>query len=86
MGFMKHQVKDVSSFEAKTHLSEILTQVEKGEEYTVTRRGKPVARILPFRGDVSFDSVATCSLAKAIRKTVKKPVAIRDYIEEGRRV
>ncbi len=31
--------------EAKAHLSEILKQVEAGEEITITRRGRPIATI-----------------------------------------
>lgn len=31
--------------EAKAHLSEILRQVEAGEEVTITRRGQPIATI-----------------------------------------
>jgi len=35
---------------AKTHLSEILEHVEEtGEEIVLTRRGKPVARVVPDR-------------------------------------
>ncbi len=33
--------------EVKTHLSAILEAVAGGEEVVVTKRGKPVARILP---------------------------------------
>jgi prevent-host-death family protein len=33
--------------EAKSHLSEILERVSQGEEILLTRRGKPVARVLP---------------------------------------
>ncbi len=35
----------VSVAEAKAHLSELLDQVDAGEEVMVTRRGKPIARI-----------------------------------------
>jgi prevent-host-death family protein len=38
----------IGSFKAKTHFSEILEKTEKGDSYIVTRRGKPVARIVPF--------------------------------------
>jgi len=37
----------VSVAEAKAHLSELLNQVETGEEIVITRRGRPVARISP---------------------------------------
>ena len=33
--------------ETKAHLSYLLDQVEAGEEVVITRRGQPVARILP---------------------------------------
>ena len=42
-------MKTVAVFEAKSRLSEILTAVEHGEEYTVTKRGAVIARIIPAR-------------------------------------
>jgi len=38
---------EVSVAEAKAKLSEILKQVEGGENVTITRRGKPVAVLSP---------------------------------------
>ncbi len=35
--------------QAKAHLSEILELVESGEEVLLTRRGAPVARVVPDR-------------------------------------
>lgn len=35
-------------FEAKTHLSELVTRAEQGEEVVITRHNKPVAKIVPF--------------------------------------
>lgn len=39
--------RSVSVAEAKAHLSEILDAVEKGEHVEITRRGKPVADLVP---------------------------------------
>jgi prevent-host-death family protein len=36
----------VNIHEAKTHLSELLRRVEEGEEVTIARAGKPVAKIV----------------------------------------
>lgn len=36
----------ISVAEAKNHLSELIARVEAGEEIAVTRRGKPVARLV----------------------------------------
>lgn len=41
--------KPVNVHEAKTHLSRLLERVEAGEEITLARAGRPVARLVPFR-------------------------------------
>ena len=38
---------EVGIHEAKTHLSRLLRQVALGEEFTITRGGEPVARLVP---------------------------------------
>ena len=38
-------MSEVSVAQAKAHLSEILVRVEAGETVTITRRGRPVARV-----------------------------------------
>ena len=40
--------KSVNVHEAKTHLSRLLEQVEAGEEITLCRAGRPVARLVPY--------------------------------------
>lgn len=40
--------KPVNIHEAKTHLSRLIERVEAGEEITLARAGRPVARIVPF--------------------------------------
>ena len=39
----------VGAFEAKNKLGQLLDLAEQGEEITITRRGKAVARILPAK-------------------------------------
>jgi prevent-host-death family protein len=39
----------------KAGLSEQLRRVQAGEELTVTDRGRPIARIIPFPGGISAD-------------------------------
>ncbi|HLJ05195.1 MAG TPA: type II toxin-antitoxin system prevent-host-death family antitoxin, partial [Acetobacteraceae bacterium] len=36
-------VPSVGAYEAKTHLSELLDRVERGEQIVITRHGRPVA-------------------------------------------
>lgn len=40
----------VNVHEAKTHFSRLLERVERGEEIVIGRAGKPVARLIPYRG------------------------------------
>jgi prevent-host-death family protein len=37
--------------EAKAHLSELLELVSKGEEVIISRAGKPIASLQPYRPD-----------------------------------
>ncbi|MFT3876317.1 MAG: type II toxin-antitoxin system prevent-host-death family antitoxin [Propioniciclava sp.] len=39
--------REVGLFDAKTHLSELVQQVEAGASVTITRRGVPAARLVP---------------------------------------
>lgn len=39
----------VSVHEAKTHLSRLLRDVERGEEVVIARDGQPIAKIVPLR-------------------------------------
>jgi prevent-host-death family protein len=75
----------IGTFEAKTHFSQIIEKVEQGQDYMVTKRGKPVAKIIPF-------NQKTESLAEGIRQLAEyrkfwkgdEPFNIREAIEEGR--
>ena len=39
------------TYSAKTHLSRLLDQVERGEEVIITRRGKPVAKLVRIEAE-----------------------------------
>ena len=41
----------IGATEAKTHLPRLLDRVARGESLTITRHGKPVARLVPVMGD-----------------------------------
>jgi prevent-host-death family protein len=38
---------EIGAFEAKNKLSWLLDRVEQGEEITITRHGRPIARMVP---------------------------------------
>ncbi|MDY6982814.1 MAG: type II toxin-antitoxin system prevent-host-death family antitoxin [Pseudomonadota bacterium] len=58
-------MQTVTLAEAKAHLSDLLNQIEAGEEVVITRRGHPVARLVA----VNRPKQAVPSLA-AFRKTM----------------
>lgn len=55
--------------EAKAHLSEILREVEAGEEVTITRRGQPIATM---RAAVKPPTAADWARIAAFRNTLPK--------------
>jgi prevent-host-death family protein len=48
---------EVGAFEAKNKLSFLLDRVEQGEEVTITRHGRPVARLVPANREVDHSKV-----------------------------
>jgi len=45
---MKSSTKVVNIHEAKTHLSRLLERVQAGEEVTIAKAGRPIARLVPI--------------------------------------
>ena len=43
--------KEIGIFETKTHLSELIQKVMKGERFVITRRGEPVAELRPVTSE-----------------------------------
>jgi prevent-host-death family protein len=80
-------MKTVGTFEAKTHLSALLERVERGEEITITRHGKAVARLVPVGAVSSRDRLEdTVARLKAFRRGRRLgDLSAKALIEEGRR-
>ena len=76
----------VGSYEMKTHLARLLDRVSQGEEFTITKRGVPVARLVPIDGAKKADiAEAIKELKKLARKNTLNGLSVREMIEEGRR-
>ncbi len=79
-------MRTIGAFEAKNRLSELLQAVENGEEVTITRHGRPVARLVP--ADQS-DRAKVREAIEWLKKTRKERslggLNIKDLINEGRR-
>lgn len=77
----------VGVFEAKARLSELIAKAERGQETTITRSGKVVARLVPAaKAKRKNPNAAVIDRIVTFSKTlkVKGPVDIRDLIEGGR--
>ena len=76
-------MSDVGAYEAKTHLPRLLDEVEAGASITITRNGRPVARLTPVIDDEPKRAAARII---SLRNKVKKGnLSMRALIEEGRR-
>jgi prevent-host-death family protein len=81
-------MRDVQASEAKTHLPQLLDDVEHGETIVITRHGRPIARLVPDKDMRQADAVRAVEAIKALRKgngktTVEELLSMRD---EGRRL
>ncbi len=78
----------VGSYQAKTHLPDLLERVAHGEKILITRRGKPVALLTQPPEKVTPDVRQVVEDMLAYRDRQKRTTGkqtIRDMIEEGRR-
>lgn len=76
----------VGAFEAKTHLSHLLAAVQRGERVTITRRGRPVAVLVPpEEAREARVSEIVAELAALRERTKPGPDSIRALRDEGRR-
>lgn len=80
-------MKSIGAFDAKTHLSELLDRVARGERITITRHGVPAALLIPVeetQQKLTHEEIV--ERMRALRKRVKPDkISVREMIEEGRR-
>jgi prevent-host-death family protein len=84
-------MKHVGIFEAKTHLSSLLDEVEKGGEVTITRHGKPVAKLVQATAEFSPEEIERRRQAIARLRANARRInlnvtheEIKAWIEDGR--
>ena len=61
-------MKEIGTFEAKTHLSALLDEVARGVEVVITRRGVAVARLVPAGSPRRTSAGDPIARAKAFAK------------------
>ncbi len=80
----------VGTFHAKTHFSQLIERVQKGEEITITKHHKPVARLVPADRPLREHVAKVFRQMDVLRKSIEaaKPqdkTNLKDLINEGRR-
>ena len=77
----------ISYYDARTHFSELLDQVARGQTVLITRRGRPAAVLGPPPATEMRDIREVIGAMKALRRgnVLGAGVSIRDLIDEGRR-
>jgi prevent-host-death family protein len=82
-------METVGSYDAKTHLPQLLERVARGESFTITKHGVPVARLVPVEEKPRTDVRQVVEEIRRFRK--ERPLRlsvgeIKEMISEGRRL
>jgi prevent-host-death family protein len=79
------RVREVGVFDAKTRLSYLLDQVERGDSIVITRHGRPVAQLVPY---IEFDRARVRAAVQALLEfeggSLPEGASIRQLRDEGR--
>lgn len=77
---------EVPTFEAKNRLSALLAEVARGTEITITKRGVPVAKLVPASPGFDRDKArrAVAGLREASRGNKLAGIKIKELVNEGR--
>jgi prevent-host-death family protein len=76
---------DIGAYEARTHLLALLERVARGERFTITKHGKPIAHLVP-RGRAGPDRRREAiERLKLLRECQTLDVPVKQVISEGRR-
>jgi antitoxin (DNA-binding transcriptional repressor) of toxin-antitoxin stability system len=78
----------VGTFHAKTHLSQLLERVAKGEEITITKHDRPIARLVPADRPLREHVAGIFRQMDALRRSLpksKNKTSLKELINHGRR-
>ena len=79
-------MNQIGAYEAKTHLPRLLDRVARGESLTITRHGRPVARLVPVAGEREQAEEAAARIVERRRHIKRVPLAdLMATIHEGHR-
>ena len=80
-------MKQLGAYEVKTHLSQLLSEVAGGAQISITRRGVPVAMLVPYQEPTKLDAKTAVKRLRQWRKGISwgRGMSTRKAMAEGRR-
>jgi prevent-host-death family protein len=75
----------VGSFEAKTHLAALIDRAAAGEEVIITRRGKPVARLVAMEPSVDIGAREAVERLRAMPRPTLGGIGWKALRDDGRK-
>ncbi len=76
----------IGAYEAKTHLPRLLEEVAAGLTITITKHGRPVARLVPPATAERPDPMQVIASLRRARQGIHlKGLSLRGLIDKGRR-
>lgn len=81
-------MQTIGAYEAKTHLPRLLDRVARGESLTITRHGRPVARLVPVENEVRDRARQAARRISERRARLERTSVseLIDTIHEGHRI
>ena len=78
---------EIAAAEAEGRLSALLERVEQGEEVVITRKGRPIARLVAESAGVDREKArqAAAGLRAARKGVTLDGLSLRDLIKAGQR-
>ena len=77
-------MKTVGASEAKTHFSALLEAIERGEEITITKHGRPVAKLVPIGDRQAMSPVEAVEDLRELRSRLTLKDAWKALRDTGR--
>ena len=77
-------MREIQASDAKTHLPQLLDDVERGETVVITRHGRPIARLVPEAARRQAEIAEAIEGIITLRKRIKSKVTAEEIVSSRR--
>ena len=81
-------MREIQASDAKTHLPQLLDEVERGETIVITRHGRPIARLVPEADRRRAEIDQAIANIQAMRRSTTNKLTLEEILSsrhEGHR-